>query len=127
MHSRVLTLAIEPAPRLGISAGALYLLHRVRQALERDIRQGKSRARFSSNVIRLMLPISPVPLVLLYSHSLAAEIASFGLPRRDAPLPVLPGQFVGLRYFRGILLPFGSRHSRRQAPSLSSQLPGGGQ
>jgi|GEM_PF-2020188 len=125
MQSSVLILTTETLLSLGISAVVLYLLQPVLQALLQEICHGKTRALFWSTFTRLMLLISPLLVVLLYSHSLSAQDIGFAQVFRDALLHSLFGEFIGLLIVGGVLLRFSSRDSGTRAQPLPAWPPEG--
>ncbi len=103
---KVMILTTEITLSLGISVLVIYLLQPVLQALLEDICHGKTRALFWSTFTRLMLLISPLLVVLLFSHSLSGNGAAYAEVLRDTLLHILFGQFGGLLIVGGVLLRF---------------------
>ncbi len=118
MQSNILILITEIALSLSISALVIYLLQPVLQALLQEICHGKTRALFWSTFTRLMMLISPLLVVLLYSHSLSGDLIVIAKILRDTLLHILFGQFSGLLIVGFVLLRFSATDSDRNEQPL---------
>lgn len=106
MNNSAIIFIAELTISLGVSVAVLYLLQPVLYSLLREICRGETRASFWATFTRLMLLISPLLVVILFSHTMAETAVSFTHVFRDALLHALLGQFVGLLIVGGILISF---------------------
>lgn len=119
MDNSSLVLFAELGISLNIIAAVIFLLQPVLQGLLREICHGEIRASFWSTFTRLMLLISPLLVVILFSHTLSEYPVSLTRVFRDTLLHALLGQFCGLLIVGGILLNF----SRNEQGGQKSQPP----
>ena len=112
MDNATLYLVIEIATSLGISIVVLLLLRPVLGTLLCELCRGETRAAFWNTFTRLMLLISPLIVVLFFSHSTTTIVTvPFARELRDVLLFSLLGQFAGLAIVGRVLLGF-SRHAQ---------------
>ncbi len=123
MDDATLYLLVEIATSLGISIAVLLLLRPVLGMFLCELCRGETRAAFWNTFTRLMLLISPLLVVLLFSNSKSLYPVAFAAELRDVLLHSLLGQFIGLAIVGKILLNF----SRRAQEAESAQAaPGNG-
>jgi hypothetical protein len=109
MDNDLIILITEAAISLGTSLALILLLQAVLSALLRSLCHGPIPAAFWSTFTRLMLIISPLLMVLLFSHSLSPTLIPLAQVIRDTLLHALLGHFIGLLIIGKIMLNFSRR------------------
>lgn len=126
MTNGSLVLITELGIGLSVSVAVLFRVQAVLHDLLKEICHRETRADFWSTFTRLMLLISPLLVVILFSHALSEDAVSWARIFRDTLLHTLLGQFIGLLIVGGILLNFsrGEQDAQQKRASPDDAMEG---
>lgn len=125
MDNTLIILITEAAITLGTSLAVILLLQGVLAALLETLCHGPIPAAFWSTFTRLMLLITPLLIVLLFSHTLSAALIPLAQVIRDTLLHALLGHFIALLIIGKIMLAFSRGDASALPPeTASSELSG---